>query len=88
MRHTEFLRMNKIKSAFFGFLGIFLIGCGSCVPGMCGCAISIWPSSWEEWVSGTAFISDLVGLVGMLICAIWAVVLRTKHRTIEDANRF
>jgi tetrahydromethanopterin S-methyltransferase subunit E len=79
--------MRKVQFLFFGFAAMFVLGCSSCVPGICGCALSIWPVSWEGMVSGPAVISDLVGFIGMLVCAILLLVLWTRRRTIEHTAR-
>ena len=76
--------MKSTKLLFLGFLAAFLLGCASCVPGVCGCALSIWPDRLEEVVAIPALVSDFVGLGGMLTCGIIMLILRAKRK--DDEN--
>ena len=75
--------MKMLRLFFLAFLSSFVLGCASCVPGICGCALSVWPANWEGAIDAPAFISDVVGLLGMAICAIVMLVLWTKRKTRE-----
>lgn len=74
--------MRITKIIFLGFLSMFVLGCASCVPGICGCGLSVWPSSWEQWITIPALIADVVSLAGMAVCATVWFILWMKRRAI------
>jgi len=79
--------MKITKHLFLVFLGVLVIGCASCVPGICGCAFSIWPSSWEQWIDQPALIMDMIGAPGMLICCTLMLIFWTRRKTIDETAR-
>lgn len=41
----------------------------------------------EEFITAPALVSDLLGFIGMIVCAIVMLVLWTKRKTVEDVTR-
>ena len=78
--------MRRTAIAFWVFLGLLIVGVGTCVPGICGCAFSWLPASWEEYDGLPALIADGVGLVGCAVSGLLFLVLLARRRTIESGQ--
>jgi len=62
------------------FLCLLIAGCVTCVPGICGCAFSVLPSSWEQYYTLPAIAADLIGFTGTVVSTIVLVVLSVRRR--------
>ena len=79
--------MKTAKLLFLLFLIAGIVGCASCVPGICGCSFSIWPSRWEEFIAAPALIAEFISIPGMIVCGIVMIVLCTRRRSIAETQQ-
>ena len=72
--------MRKAAIAFGCFLVVFVLGAGTCLPGICGCAFSWFPPSWEERITLPALLAEVMGFAGCAFSGlVWLVLLAKKE---------
>jgi hypothetical protein len=78
--------VKKTIVAFLAFLGLLIAGLGTCLPGICGCAVSWLPDKWEVRYWKQAFAADAIGLGGCVVSGVLLLVLWTRRETIKSGR--
>jgi hypothetical protein len=78
--------MKKTAIAFGLFFVLLVAGVTTCVPGICGCAVSWVPYKYQSAINGAALAADVVGLAGCAVTGFLFLVLITRRAAMRDGQ--